>query len=250
MREYLLEKWNRTCAYCGASEWPLQVEHIHPRARGGSDRVGNLTLACEPCNQAKGSRQIEEFLADRPQELVRILDQARTPLRDAAAMNATRWALWRDLVATGIPVESSSGGRTKYNRAVTGAAKSHTLDALHIGNLGSVIQWPATILVATATGRGSYSRTRTDAYGFPRLRLPRTKQVKSFQTGDLARATVPSGKRKGVHTGRVAVRSRGTFNVRTANGLVTDIHHRHFQLIQRADGYGYRTEKESGVSDG
>ncbi|BBD69892.1 HNH endonuclease [Nostoc commune NIES-4072] len=27
-REYLLEKWNRECAYCGIKDIPLQVEHI------------------------------------------------------------------------------------------------------------------------------------------------------------------------------------------------------------------------------
>jgi len=42
VREYLLEKWGRTCAYCGATDCPLQVEHIHPRANGGTNRVSNL----------------------------------------------------------------------------------------------------------------------------------------------------------------------------------------------------------------
>ncbi len=42
VREYLLAKWQRTCAYCGAQEAPLQVEHILSRAKGGSDRLDNL----------------------------------------------------------------------------------------------------------------------------------------------------------------------------------------------------------------
>ena len=29
VREYLLAKWQRKCAYCGAENVPLQVEHIH-----------------------------------------------------------------------------------------------------------------------------------------------------------------------------------------------------------------------------
>ena len=56
VREYLLDTWQRTCAYCGAKDTPLQVEHIVPAGRGGSDRVDNLTLACAPCNQRKGSK--------------------------------------------------------------------------------------------------------------------------------------------------------------------------------------------------
>ena len=34
VREYLLEKWGRVCAYCGAEGVPLEVEHIVPRIRG------------------------------------------------------------------------------------------------------------------------------------------------------------------------------------------------------------------------
>ncbi|HXA60470.1 MAG TPA: HNH endonuclease, partial [Streptosporangiaceae bacterium] len=66
VRQYLLEKWGRACAYCGREGLPLQVEHIHPRARGGSDRISNLTLACERCNLAKNSTPITEFLAAKP----------------------------------------------------------------------------------------------------------------------------------------------------------------------------------------
>jgi 5-methylcytosine-specific restriction endonuclease McrA len=54
VREYLLEKWGRKCAYCSETDLPLQIEHIIPRSRGGSDRVSNLTLACEGCNRLKG----------------------------------------------------------------------------------------------------------------------------------------------------------------------------------------------------
>ena len=35
VREYLLEKWGRQCAYCSTPNIPLHVEHIHPRARAG-----------------------------------------------------------------------------------------------------------------------------------------------------------------------------------------------------------------------
>jgi 5-methylcytosine-specific restriction endonuclease McrA len=38
-REYLLEKWNRQCAYCNAKDLPLQVEHIHPKSLGGSKDI-------------------------------------------------------------------------------------------------------------------------------------------------------------------------------------------------------------------
>ena len=244
LREYLLEKWGRTCAYCGTSGVPLNLDHIRPRSSGGSDRVSNLTLACIPCNQSKGSQPIEVFLADRPLVLARVLAHAKKPLHDAAAVSSTRWALWRALTATGLPVRTASGGRTKWNRHRTGAPKSHTLDALHVGVLAHVTGWPAQVLVAAATGRGTYARTRSNKYGFPRLRLPRTKLHHGFQTGDLVRAVLVKGVHRGTHVGRVAVRSTGKFNIRTTAGLVQGTHHRHVRLLQRADGWAYTRQPE------
>lgn len=246
VREYLLEKWGRTCAYCGAINVPLTVDHVHPRSRGGPDRVCNLALACVPCNQAKSDHPIQQFLADRPAVSARILAQAKTPLRDAAAINATRWALWRALDDRyPSQVRTGSGGRTKWNRTRSRLSKSHTLDALCVGEVDTVSTCPAAVLVATCTGRGTHCRTRTDRYGFPRLRLPRTKTVHGFQTGDLVKAVVPTGKKAGTHLGRVAVRATGSFNITTGPGTVQGIGHRHVQLLQRADGYGYTTRAET-----
>lgn len=35
LREYLLEKWNRQCAYCGKKDVSVEIEHIIPRSKGG-----------------------------------------------------------------------------------------------------------------------------------------------------------------------------------------------------------------------
>jgi hypothetical protein len=50
---------------------------------------------------------------------------------------------------------------------------------------------------------------------------------------------VPTGKKAGVHEGRVAVRATGMFNIQTGTTTIQGIHHRHCQLLQRADGFGY-----------
>lgn len=235
VREYLLERWERRCAYCGVTGVPLQVEHITPRSRGGSDRVSNLTLACEPCNQAKGAQTADEYGYPRIQAL------AKMPLRDAAAVNATRWALHACLVATGLPVEAGTGGQTKYNRARLGWPKEHWRDAACVGmstpddlNLGVEV-----VLNITAMGRGRYSRTTLTKYGFPRAYLSRQKRVFGFQTGDMAEATVTTGTKKGRYVGRVAVRASGRFDITTDTERVGSIHHRFFRLIQRANGYRY-----------
>ncbi len=116
VREYLLEKWNRTCAYCGAKDTPLQVEHIVPSSKGGSNRVSNLALACVPCNQAKSNQDLRDFLSGKPDLQERILTQAKKPLKDAAAVNTTRWKLFNTLKETGLPVTTGTGGKTKFNR--------------------------------------------------------------------------------------------------------------------------------------
>ncbi|MFQ5980397.1 MAG: RNA-guided endonuclease IscB [Candidatus Heimdallarchaeota archaeon] len=37
VREYLLHKWGRMCAYCGKTNIPLEIEHIIPKSCGGSE---------------------------------------------------------------------------------------------------------------------------------------------------------------------------------------------------------------------
>ena len=102
--------------YCDKEGVPLQVEHIHASANGGTDRPSNLGIACQPCNQKKAAKDVREFLKKDPARLAKILTQAKRPLKDAAAVNATRWALLNRLKASELAVEASSGGRTKYNR--------------------------------------------------------------------------------------------------------------------------------------
>jgi 5-methylcytosine-specific restriction endonuclease McrA len=238
VREYLLEKWGRKCAYCGAEHVPLNVDHIHPRAKGGTDRVSNLTLACVPCNQKKGAQDVRAFVKDA-KRLERILAQSRRPLKDAAAVNSTRLALFGALKQTGLTVKTGSGGLTKFNRMQFGVPKAHALDAACVGSVGAVVNWQKPILSIKATGRGCYQRTRLDAFGFPRGYLTRKKSIHGFQTGDRVKAAVPDGKKAGTYTGRVAVRASGSFNIQTPTGVVQGISHRHCKVIQRADGYGY-----------
>jgi 5-methylcytosine-specific restriction endonuclease McrA len=236
VREYLLEKWERKCAYCGKENVPLQVEHILARTNGGTDRISNLALACGPCNQVKGNRPIEEFLADRAEVLARILRQARAPLKDAAAVNATRWGLWRRLTATGLPVECGSGGRTKFNRTKRGLPKTHWLDAACVG-----VSTPEVLkvdgvrpLLIKAMGHGSRQMCRTDKYGFPIQHKLRASGFAGFKTGDIVRADIRVGKHQGKHSGRIAIRYRPCFRL----GKI-DVAPKYLTIIHRADGYDY-----------
>ena len=124
VREYLLYKWGRKCTYCERENIPLQIEHIAPRAKGGTNRVSNLCLACEKCNLAKGTKDIKDFLKKKPDLLKKILAQAKAPLKDAAAVNVTRWELFRRLQDFSLPIECGSGGLTKFNRSMRRTPKN------------------------------------------------------------------------------------------------------------------------------
>lgn len=235
VREYLLEKFNRKCAYCGAKDTPLEIEHITPKSKSGSNRVTNLTLACRPCNQRKGAQTAAEF--GHPN----IQAQAKRPLKDAAAVNATRWAVWRMFDASGLPVEVGTGGRTKYNRRSQGYPKAHWIDAACVGESGQAIKLhpEAKPLVIKAVGRQSRQMCRPDKYGFPRTGAKQGRVVKGFQTGDIVKAVVTSGKKIGTYVGRVAVRSSGSFNITTNDSTVQGISWKYCQALHRADGYSY-----------
>lgn len=230
VREYLLEKWGRKCAYCGKTSMPLEVEHLTPRSRGGSNRVGNLTLACHDCNQKKGNRTAAEF------GFPALQTQANQPLKDAAAVNAMRWELWRRLAALGLDLECGSGGRTKYNRVRQGFPKTHWLDAACVGRSGENLTVPPTIqsLSIKACGHGRRARCRVDKFGFPFAHAPKAKKFMGFPTGDLVKAVIPTGKHAGTQVGRVAIRFRPSFRL---NGL--DVHPKYLRLIHSSDGYDY-----------
>ncbi|HEY9607511.1 MAG TPA: RNA-guided endonuclease IscB [Allocoleopsis sp.] len=239
VREYLLEKWERQCAYCGTENTPLQVEHIQPRAKGGSNRISNLCMSCESCNTKKGTQDIEVFLKKKPEVLKRVLAQAKRPLKDAAVVNSTRWALLNRLKKIGLPVEVASGGKTKYNRCRLELPKHHYIDAACVGNVENLQILTTQPLLIKATGHGNRQMCGTDKYGFPIRHRSSTQIHKGFQTGDIVRAVVSSGKKVGTYVGRVLCRATGSFDISTSGGRVAGISHRYCTHIHQKDGYNY-----------
>ena len=239
VRQYLLEKWGRKCAYCGAENTPLEIEHIHPKSKGGSSRVSNLTIACRNCNKAKGNRDIKDFLSGKPDVLSRVLKFAKQPLKDAAAVNSTRWTLFDQLKQTGLPIETGTGGRTKYNRTRLGLPKTDWLDAACVGEVDqlTILTWQP--LLITAKGWGNRRMCTPNKYGFPRQHRTRCKTFKGFQTGDMVRAILPRGKFAGTHVGRLVVRQSGVFELKTGKMKISPVLHKYCQAIHRNDGYMY-----------
>lgn len=244
VREYLLLKWGYRCVYCGKTGVPFEAEHIVPRSRGGTNRITNLTLACHACNQTKGNQTAEEF--GYPQ----IQAQAHRPLTDAAAVNATRWWLYERLGVMGLPIETATGGRTKWNRVRRGIPKTHWLDAVCTGaSTPERIRWKGIRpLLIKATGRQTRQMQNVDKHGFPRGAPKRVSVVAGFHTGDMVRAVVPPGRAtSGVHIGRVLVRATRNFDVTTARGRIPNIHAKYCRSLHRQDGYTYSCGKEAAL---
>jgi len=157
VREYLLEKWGRKCAYCGETNGRLEIDHIVPKSRGGGDAVSNLLICCRECNEKKGNFSIQQFLEGNPHVISRVLKQKTASLKDTAAVNATRFVIGTTLKKLGIPISFWSGGRTKYNRCLQGYPKDHWIDAACVGESGESVTIPFKFqaLEISATGRGS-----------------------------------------------------------------------------------------------
>ena len=170
VREYLLEKWHRKCAYCKKTGVPLEVEHIIPIVRGGSSRVSNLTMSCHDCNQKKGSKTAEEFGYPEIQE------QAKESLRAPAFMNSIRWKL-----VNLLGCKWTYGYITKYKRIKLGLEKSHANDAFVIAK--GVDQERCKSNIVTQTRRNNRC-LQINRKGFkPSIRRQRHKN----QSNDLVR---------------------------------------------------------------
>ncbi len=52
----VLKRDGNACRYCGAHDVPLEIDHVIPFSKGGTNSFDNLVAACRPCNRSKGDR--------------------------------------------------------------------------------------------------------------------------------------------------------------------------------------------------
>lgn len=152
--EYLLEKFGRKCFYCGAKNVPLEKEHIFPKAKGGTNRVDNLTISCRECNIEKGNRHPNEIEGELGKRVQQALRAAKKPLKDAQAVNTIRWKIIETLKATGLPILYGTGGRTKYHRTQACLPKTHYYDAACVASVVKAPVRGVSVLAIHAVGYG------------------------------------------------------------------------------------------------
>ena len=65
LKQELMKRQDNTCGYCGYRRIArtLDIDHMIPAVRGGSNDVSNLQVICRPCNQRKGLQTDQEFRA-------------------------------------------------------------------------------------------------------------------------------------------------------------------------------------------
>lgn len=162
--EYLLEKFDRKCVYCGRSSDILNRDHIVPRSKGGTNRAGNLVLSCRECNERKGNMSLQEFVKDS-NKLKQIQSKIGKSinLSDAAWLNAVRNYIFEYLqkMNNGIEISFGSGAMTKMHRIKYSIPKEHYYDALCVGedtpeNFNFLTN---KVFIIKAEGRGQYRRT-------------------------------------------------------------------------------------------
>ncbi|MFT5674602.1 MAG: hypothetical protein ACI808_000524 [Paraglaciecola sp.] len=192
LREYLLQRDKHSCVYCaGASgDEILNIDHKHPRAKRGGNSVSNLVVSCRTCNEEKGALLLTDWLLKikksksklnkaRAIHVPKIIANKTNSLRDAAAVNATRYKIGEVLKEAGLPVTFWSGGRTKKNRTEQNYQKDHWIDAACAGSTGERVSIHPLIkpLLIKATGHGSRQMCRVNKYGFPRTKAKQNSEA-------------------------------------------------------------------------
>lgn len=68
LRFEILKRDGFRCHYCGVTACgaALEVDHVLPKSKGGTDDPGNLITACVNCNRGKSNIQLDELALEPP----------------------------------------------------------------------------------------------------------------------------------------------------------------------------------------
>ena len=235
LRYFIFSRSNGKCSYCGKQA--QEIDHIVPRSKGGTDSVNNLTATCRSCNEKKSNLTLKAFGKLMNKDYSH-LEPKKLP-KDAAIVQSARNYMVKEITKLVPDTTTHDAWLTKYNRDELGLPKEHYYDALSVGNTQDYKFLTDKVLQISAKGRGSRQMCRMDRFGFPRTSPKGSKSVKGFQTGDIVKAVVPSGLKRGEYFGRVIIKSSGYFKINTEDALIESIGYKYCRIVQRNDGYSY-----------
>ena len=246
LRSFVFGRSNGKCVYCGAEA--TEIDHIVPRAKGGTNSTYNLVASCRACNEKKSNLTLKDFGKLVGKDFSK-LEPKKLP-KDAAIVQSARNYMVKEITKLVSDTTTHPSWLTKYNRDELGLPKEHYYDALSVGEIPTKFNFLTDkILQISARGRGSRQMCRVDKYGFPRAKPKGSKIVKGFQTGDIVKAVVTKGSKIGEYLGRVVIHSSGYFDIKTKNSSVMGIGCKCCHLIQRGDGYSYSYKECSSLGN-
>ena len=245
LRNFIFSRSNDKCVYCGAKA--TEIDHVIPKSSGGTNSVHNLVASCRACNQMKSNKTLKEFGKLMGKDFSK-LEPKKLP-KDAAIVQSSRNYMTREITKLVSDTTTHDAWMTKYNRNELGLPKEHYYDALSVGEVPNKFNFCTDkVLIISAKGRGSRQMCSMNRYGFPRTSAKASKSVEGFQTGDIVKAIVTKGSKKGEYLGRVAVKSDGYFNIQTKTKKIQGVGFEYCHIIQRSDGYSYNYNERDFLS--
>ena len=248
--------------YCGglSGDNILEVEHIHPKTKGGTEKVNNLTISCRVCNEIKGSLtldQWEKHLRASPSEInekrlksipaIKRQSKLKKGFQYSALTQSYKNYLLSELRKDFV-VEVTFGSETKYNRNQVKLPKSQINDALVIASEGETVEMPRWyILEKQVKKRYPYHYISPPKKGEPIVKYKRQLEMFRFRLWDKVECNHPKlGNVVGYVQGR---RSSGSFAIVSLDGelLIGGISYRKLSLLKKAES-NYIRERRTASS--
>ena len=260
VKQYLLTVHKHKCAYCGglSDDGILQVEHIYPKSKGGTDKVSNLAISCRVCNDAKGSLTLDQWervLRSSPCEINerRLKNipalKRQSKLKKGFQYSALTQSYKNYLLAElrkDFVVEVTFGATTKYHRNQLELPKSQINDALVIASEGQTFRMPQWyILERQVKSRYPHDYISPPKKGQPIVKYKRQLEMFGFRLWDKVKCNHPKLIKAesarslprdvvGYVQGR---RSSGSFAIASLDGelLIGGLSYKKLELIQQAN---------------
>jgi len=258
-KQYLLTVHKHKCAYCGglSGDNVLQVEHIHPKTKGGTDKISNLTISCRGCNEAKGSLtldQWEKVLHSSPGEIeekrlknipaIKKQSKLKKGFQYSALtqsyknylLSELRKDFVKDIGEAYVLLEVTFGAKTKYHRNQLGLPKSQINDAFVIASEGKSFRMPKLyILEKQVKKRYPHDYISPPKKGEPIVKYKRQPEMFGFRLWDKVKCKhSKNGEVVGYIQGR---RSSGSFAIASLDGdlLIGGITYKKLTLLRKAE---------------
>ncbi len=259
VKQYLLTVNKHKCAYCGglSDDHILQIEHIYPKSKGGTDKVNNLTISCRICNDAKDSLtldQWERILRSSPSEINEKRLKSIPALKRQSKLKGFQYSAltqsYKNYLLAELRkdfrVEVTFGAKTKYYRNQLGLPKSQINDALIIASEGNPFEMPQYyILERQIKKRYPHDYISPPKKGQPIVKYKRKAEMFGFRlwervkcnhakSNQRLRLMAKLGKVIGYIQGR---RNSGSFAIASLEGdlLIGGISYKKLELMQQAN---------------